>query len=140
MAKGRFQDLLVYQVAEQLADELWPIMRGWDGVAQNTVGQQMVRAADSIGANIAEGTGRKSFKDNQRFVKIARGSLYETQHWLRRAFKRKLLTPEQIATIQPLVERLGPLLNGYLRSIGRTGPKSAHSKDEGRRTEDEQRA
>jgi len=128
-----FQDLTVYQVAEQLADELWPIMREWDIVAQNTVGQQMVRAADSIGANIAEGTGRKSFKDNQRFVKIARGSLYETQHWLRRAFQRKLLTHDQVAKIQPLIERLGPLLNGYLRSIGRKGAV-ASPKDEGPRT------
>lgn len=132
----RFQDLLVYQVAEQLADELWPIMRGWDSVAQNTVGCQLVRAADSVGANIAEGTGRKSFQDNRRFVRIARGSFYETQHWLRRAFKRKLLTTEEVARIQPLVERLGPLLNGYLRSIGRSGAKPAHPNDDGLRTKD----
>lgn len=126
----------MYQVAEELADELWTIMRGWDAVAQNTVGQQMVRAADSIGANIAEGTGRKSYKDNQRFIKIARGSLYETQHWLRRAFTRKLLTPDQVARLQPLVERLGPLLNGYLRSIGRMRSRQIPPTDEGRRTED----
>ena len=45
---------------------------------KNTVGKQIVRSADSIGANIAEGTGRHNFQDNQRFVKIARGSLNET--------------------------------------------------------------
>jgi four helix bundle protein len=137
MATARFQDLRVYQVAEELADALWPIMLGWDSIAQYTVGQQMVRAADSIGANIAEGTGRKSFQDNRRYVRIARGSLYETQHWLRRAFKRKLLTSTQVGQIQPLVDRLGPLLNGYLRSIGRTGTKPVPPKDEGQRTKDE---
>ena len=99
MATARFQDLRVYQVAEELADALWPIMLGWDSIAQYTVGQQMVRAADSIGGNIAEGTGRKSFQDNRRYVRIARGSLYETQHWLRRAFKRKLLTSTQVGQI-----------------------------------------
>src|SRR5262245_26358538 len=135
MATRRFQELTVYRVAEELADELWSVMRGWDAVAQSTVGQQMVRAADNIGANIAEGTGRKSFKDNQRFVKIARGSLYETQHWLRRAFTRNLLTPDQVTKIQPLVERLGPLLNGYLRSIGKMESQQTPPKDEGRRTE-----
>jgi four helix bundle protein len=137
MATARFQDLRVYQAAEVLADTLWPIMIGWDGIAQYTVGQQMVRAADSVGANIAEGTGRKSFQDNRRYVRIARGSLYETQHWLRRAFKRKLLTDAQVAQIQPLVDRLCPLLNGYLRSIGRNGPQSTPPKDEGQRTKDE---
>lgn len=133
----RFQDLLVYQVSEQLADTLWPIVRGWDATARNTVGCQLVRAADSVGANIAEGTGRKSFQDNRRFVRMARGSFYETQHWLRRAFQRKLLAPEDVEKIQPLVERLGPLLNGYLRSIGRVGLNPARPNDEGQRTEDE---
>ena len=63
----------------------------WDGdaFAKDTVGKQIVRSADSIGANIAEGTGRHNFQDNRRFVKIARGSLNETQHFLRRAFKKE---------------------------------------------------
>jgi four helix bundle protein len=124
MPTKRFQDLTVYQVAEQLADELWSIVGEWPVLARDTVGKQMVRAADSVGANIAEGSGRGSYQDNRRFVRIARGSLYETQHWLRRAFKRKLLAPEQVERVQPLVERLAPLLNGYLRSIGRTNPSA----------------
>ena len=35
------------------------------------MGKQIVRSADSVGANIAEGHGRYSCQDNQRFVKIA---------------------------------------------------------------------
>lgn len=140
MGTKPFQHLLVYQVAEQFGDELWGIVRQWDRIAQNGVGLQLVRAADSIGANIAEGTGRQSYKDNKRFVRIARGSLYEAQHWLRRAYTRKLLTPDQVAKLQPLVERLGPLLNGYLRSIGTTRGPAAPSKDEGPGTEDDKRA
>lgn len=86
--------------------------------ARDTVGNQIVRSADSIGANIAEGAGRGSFQDNKRFVKIARGSLNETQHWLRRAYQRKLLNDEQIKKLQPIVAELAPRLNAYLRSIG----------------------
>jgi hypothetical protein len=70
-----FENLQVYQLAETLADEIWEIVVKWNGFAKNTVGKQLVRSVDSIGANIAEGTGRGSYKDNQRFVKIARGSL-----------------------------------------------------------------
>jgi four helix bundle protein len=74
---------------------------------------QLVRAADSIGANIAEGTGRKTYQDNRRFVFIARGSVNETKHWLRRAFRRELLTSAQIELIKPLIEMLALKLNAY---------------------------
>jgi four helix bundle protein len=52
-------------------------------------------------------------------VKIARGSLNETQHFLRRAFKRNLLTPEEVKKLKPVVDNLAPQLNSYLQSIGR---------------------
>jgi len=51
-------------------------------------------------------------------VKIARGSLNETQHFLRRAFKRNLLTPADVKKLKPLVDNLAPQLNAYLKSIG----------------------
>ena len=114
-----FENLQVYQLAEVLSDEIWPIVRAWDKFAQNTVGKQLVESADSIGANIAEGTGRGSYQDNRRFVKIARGSLYETRHWLRRAYKRDLLNDEHIGKLKPILDELGPKLNAYLNSIGR---------------------
>ena len=95
----------------------------WDSFAKNTVGNQIVKAADSIGANIAEGTGRGSYQDNRRFIRIARGSLYETRHWLRRAYKRKLLNDEQITKLKPIIQDLAPKLNAYLRSIGASSPK-----------------
>lgn len=91
MATKGFENLRVYQLAEKLADAIWEIVVPWDQFARNTLGGQIVRAADSIGANIAEGTGRGSYQDNRRFIKIARGSFYETRHWLRRAHKRNLL-------------------------------------------------
>lgn len=94
MERTNFENLEVYQLSEQLADEVWKIAGGWNNLARDTIGKQMIRAADSIGANIAEGVGRGSYQDNRRFVKIARGSLNETKHWLRRAFRRKLLTEQ----------------------------------------------
>jgi four helix bundle protein len=82
MGRTNFEKLLVYQQSEKLADEIWDIVQTWNTFARATIGQQLVRCTDSVGANIAEGTGRGTDKDNRRFVLIARGSLYETLHWL----------------------------------------------------------
>jgi four helix bundle protein len=118
MSGRGFEDLEVYQLSEKLADEIWELVRQWDNLARDTIGKQIVRAADSIGANIAEGFGRGTFQDNRRFVRIARGSLYETRHWLRRAFRRGLLSEPRIIALKPLIDELGPRLNAYLSSIG----------------------
>ena len=124
MAKSDFESLKVYQMSENLTDEIWDVVLRWDRFARDTVGGRIVRAADSIGANIAEGCGRGSFQDNRRFLRIARGSLKETQHFLRRAYKRKLLDDSQVNTIKPLVDNLAPMLNAYLRSIGPVSNRS----------------
>lgn len=118
MEKTNFEKLHVYKLSERLADQIWKIVVCWDFLARETVGKQLIRAADSVGANIAEGSGRETEPDIRRFLRIARGSLYETQHWLRRSYKRRLLTEKQIRDLVPIINELTPKLNAYLRSIG----------------------
>ena len=132
-ARTNFETLAVYQLAERLADEVWTIVSNWAPLPRDTVGKQLIRAADSIGANIAEGVGRGSFPDNRRFVRIARGSLNETKHWLRRAYKRGLLADEMVCLLKPMLDELAPRLNAYLKSIGRSQPPTT---DNGQRTTD----
>mgnify|MGYP006198019537 CR=1 FL=1 len=79
MAKSVFENLQVVQEAEALADAVWTMVAGREPFAKRTVGSQLVRAADSVGANIVEGVGRVSRADNARFVRIAQGSLYEVK-------------------------------------------------------------
>jgi four helix bundle protein len=123
MSQTNFQKLDIYKLAEKLAEEIWNIVIKWDALAKDTVGKQIIRSADSIGANIAEGDGRGSYQDHRRFIKIARGSLYETKHWLRRAYTRELLTTTQVETLKPIIDELSPRLNAYLKSIGNTSKK-----------------
>src|SRR5512137_162797 len=117
MPRSDFEKLRVYQLSETLADLIWEIVIKWDRLAQKTVGRQLINSADSIGANIAEGSGRGSFADNRRFARIARGSLLEVKHWLRRAYKRKLLTDTEVARLSELIEELTPKLSAYIKSI-----------------------
>ncbi|MFM6792262.1 MAG: four helix bundle protein, partial [Dolichospermum sp.] len=62
-----------------------------------------------------------------RFVRIARGSLNETRHWLRRAYKRNLLTNEEVNRLKPIITQLSPKLNAYLNSIGNHSAKKSHN-------------
>ncbi|AVH74122.1 four helix bundle protein [Nostoc sp. 'Lobaria pulmonaria (5183) cyanobiont'] len=118
MRRPDFEDLEVYQLAQKLANEIWHIVQRWDNFTKDTLGKQIVRSADSICANIAESKGRYNDQDNRRFVKIARGSLYETISLLRLAYARQLLTNEQVSRFKPILDELLPKLNAYLKSIG----------------------
>ncbi len=86
-----FKELRAYRLAVELSDELYGAVARWESFDRWTLGQQLVRAADSIGANIAEAAGRWHVPDRRRLLFVARGSLYETEHWLRRAERRGLL-------------------------------------------------
>jgi len=129
MARTEFENLQVYILAERLADNIWEAVFTWHNLPKDTVGKQLVRAADSIGANIAEGCGRGTYQDNRRFVRIARASLHETKHWLRRAYTRGLLAPDQVATLKVILDELAPRLNAYLRSIGQSRTDSGGTTD-----------
>ena len=119
MEKTNFEKLRIYELAEMVADSVWEITVAWDSFAKDTVGKQIVRAADSIGANIAEGVGRWGLQDQKRFIYISRGSLNETKHWLRRAYKRKLLTESEVGKLKPLLDELAPKLNAYANALGK---------------------
>ena len=51
-------ELDVYTLSEQLSDLIWYDFDKWSKKVQNTIGYQIIRSADSIAANIAEGYGR----------------------------------------------------------------------------------
>lgn len=120
MEKTNFEILDIYELAEKLADEIWNVVVNWGRLAQDTIGKQLIRSVDSIGANIAEGSGRGTPVDNRRFLRMARGSLYETRLWLRRAYRRKLLTQEQSNVLAAPIRELTPKLNAYLGRAGET--------------------
>lgn len=122
--KTNFESLRVYKLSEELADFIWDVVINWGKFEKSTIGSQIVRSADSIGANIAEGNGRGTFNENKRFAKIARGSLNETIHWLRRAVKRNLLTKAQIEKLKLILDELSPKLGAYINSIGSSRQRS----------------
>lgn len=104
----------IYLHAEAVGDEIWNLAVGWPHFVQHSVGLQLVRAADSVGANIAEGMGRYHPKDVCKFLYYARGSLRETVFWLRRAQSRQLIDE---STAQNLYTQLDTLARELNKSI-----------------------
>jgi four helix bundle protein len=117
MVRTEFENLRIYQLAEEIADLAWNVVGAWGHLGQETVGIQLIKSADSVGANIAEGSGRGSPAEKKRFVKIARGSLFEVKHWLRRAYKRQLLAGSEVKLFQKLIEELTLKLSAYINAI-----------------------
>ena len=79
----------------------------------------MVRAADSVAANLSEGFGRFFYKENRQFCYYSRGSLFETKTWLTKAKNRKLILEDEYENIINEFEKIGKKLNSYINSIGK---------------------
>jgi len=109
-------ELEVSQLAEQLADFIWSEYDNWDYKAQKTLGIQVIRSADSIAVNIAEGYGRFSGPDRKRFYVMARGSFEETKCWLRKAIRREVISESSSKALGALINQLGHKLNAFIKS------------------------
>lgn len=89
------EDFEMFKELEKLCDEIWDVVMTWNSFARDTVGNQLVRSADSAGSNLSEGDGRYHHKETLNFYYISRGSLKEACYWIRRARARRLMTTEQ---------------------------------------------
>ena len=90
------EDVRILQTAESIGDSIWAQVVQWDEFAKDTVGKQLARAADSVGANIAESFGRFHYGQKIEFLYYSRGSLFETKYWLNRVLQRQLMPKEQV--------------------------------------------
>ena len=110
---GDFRNLDVCRCYIALSDAAHAVAARMESFERWTLGVQLVRAVDSIGANIAEGYGRESDADRARFLIMARGSLNEAEHWLERAISRGLCDSALYAEIK----EIGRMLNGLLKAL-----------------------
>ena len=124
MSFYNLEDLEVYQLAESFGDEVWFVVHEWEYFAKDTLGKQLVRSADSISANIAEGYGRYHYKENKNFCYFSRGSIIETKGWLKKSKNRRLLKEEQFDLLYEKLQTIHIKLNAYIKFIGKSGNKS----------------
>ena len=116
----RLEELQVYGIAMEIGEEVWSAVDTWTPFAKRTIGEQLVEAADSIAANIAEGYGRFHFKENKQFCYYSRGSLLETKTFLVKARQRKLISEQEFARLMEKLKSTHLKLNAYIKSIGKS--------------------
>ncbi|MBI4631550.1 MAG: four helix bundle protein [Chloroflexi bacterium] len=112
-----FEDLRVLKIAEEITDSIWKRVVQWDDFAKDVVGKQLAKAADSIGANIAESFGRFHFGEKLQFLYYARGSLFETKYWLNRVRERGLMKNEEVQRYAQQLTDLAKQLNTFSKSL-----------------------
>jgi four helix bundle protein len=117
--KSTLNELEIYRESMEIGEEIWEMVLPWNFFAKDTVGKQIVRSADSIASNLAEGYGRYHFKENQKFCYYARGSTEETQTWIEKAARRELVERELARGLYDRLETLKKRINAYINSIGR---------------------
>ena len=110
------EHLEIYNLSMRLSQRGWELVERWPYFAKETMGKQLVRSFDSISANIAEGSGRYSFREKVVFFIYARGSLFETKCWLQKAQNRGLLDKD---IFEIIIQDLGILhikLNNFIKA------------------------
>jgi four helix bundle protein len=113
----KFEELRVLQIAEAVADGVWQRVVGWETFVRDTVGKQLAKATDSIGANIAEAYGRFHYGEKLQFLYYARGSLFETKCWLNRARERNLMPPAESQDFASRLTDLARQLNTFAANL-----------------------
>lgn len=113
------EELKVYQLAMEIGELVFDITVKWDLFNKKSLGDQYLRAADSIALNISEGYGRFHYKENKNFCWYARGSLFETKTANQKAYNRKLISEDQYSNLLNKLKQCHLVLNGYIKSIGK---------------------
>ncbi|MDP1663006.1 MAG: four helix bundle protein [Phycisphaerales bacterium] len=112
-----YRDLRVWQAAFALSVEVYQLTAVFPKSEQFALTSQLRRSSISVPSNIAEGYGRGSRADYLRFLKIARGSLYEMETQLRLAEAVGFAKSGALRKVEPLVIDCAMLLAGLVRRL-----------------------
>jgi len=108
--------IVPYQTALKLSNDCWKIYERFDWQIKKVIGDQFIRAVDSVGANIAEGYGRFHYLDRIKFYYNSRGSLLEAKHWALLLKERQIITSEEYENLISLLNNLHKELNMYIKA------------------------
>ena len=117
MAKFRFQDLRIWQLAIEIALELFDIADYLEKRKLYRFADQLRGSGMSMSNNIAEGSGSDSKKEFKQFLNVARRSTFENANILILLNKRKLITPECLDRLLTKLDYLCRQITSFQKSL-----------------------
>ncbi len=117
LSYGRFQDLRVWERAYELTLSVYRVTRSFPKDEKYGLTSQLRRAASSVGANIAEGCGRRSDPEMRRFLQIARGSANEVEYHLLLARDLQFLTEDAFKELEAMVLEVQRMLAAFVQRL-----------------------
>ena len=111
-----FEKLNVWQEAKKLVVDVYHLLDEFPKFEKYALCDQIRRAVVSVPSNIAEGSGRKSLKEQIRFLEISYGSLMETFNQLLIAIDLTYITEESVEAIKPHIDAVAKMINGLSNS------------------------
>jgi four helix bundle protein len=112
-----YRDLLVWQQAMDLAVRCYSLTRSYPKEELFGLTSQIRRSSVSVAANIAEGHGRESSGSFVQFLRVAQGSLKETETHLILSERVGLLQPPQLADSMRKCDDIGKMLRALIRAV-----------------------
>lgn len=112
-----FKELKVWRKAHEITLQAYDLTRRFPKEELFGLTSQIRRSAASIGANIAEGCGRRSDGEMSRFLHVARGSAVELEYHLLLARDLMLLTASNFKTLASAVDEVQRMLTGLIQRV-----------------------
>lgn len=112
-----YKELDLWKEARKLVSDVYKLTSEFPSDEKFGLKSQLQLAAISVPSNIAEGFGRSSSADTQRFLFIARGSLFEIETQLYLCLDVELISGAGMKPVHDQVLLCLRLLNGYLKYL-----------------------
>ena len=117
MINFRFQNLKIWQLAIEIADELFDLADELEKKKLYRFAEQLRGAGMSMSNNIAEGSGSTSKKEFRQFLNVARRSTFENANILILFRKRELITQESLNRFLDQLDHLCRQITNFSRSL-----------------------
>jgi len=113
-----YRDLIAWQLAIEITKQVYRVTEGFPDKERYGLTNQLRRASVAVPSNIAEGYGRGRAPDYARFLRIARGSLFEMETQLFIAVELRYVDRTTFDELDTQLKECGRVLAGLLRSLG----------------------
>ena len=112
-----FEKYKIWELSLDLSQKIYALTNEFPPEEKFGMTSQLRRAANSVGANIAEGLSRFSEKEKARFIEISFGSLMEAAHFLFLARKLDFITIEDFDMIKPFILEISNKINALYKKF-----------------------